>query len=227
MKPINFIRVILLLIMVTLPIKVSQAQLFSPSVKLSSGFVFLPSGENNFLNHKFERGKFTTLDLEYTYYRDAHVYYNAYFYGFTTGLKYQKTTNTIINNYNQKSSSEEIESIIIPLLLANKRNAWNNNFRFGFLGIYDFKRKADDKFIWNTRPYHIDIYFSFGFDNQILRYRTDGWMWTIEMTGQYSLTDHIYRGNNPNHVKLLKIGGKIGIIYEFDYYHYRGWINNY
>lgn len=227
MKPTpQIIRVLLLLIMVLFPI-VLTAQVFGPSVKLSSGFVFLPKGENNFPKYKFDKGKFTSIDLEYTFYNDKHKYYNAYYYGFTTGIKYQKTTNSILNTYNSKISNEEIESIIISALLANKRSEWGNNLRFGFNGVYNYKNKKSDNFIWNTRPYNIDLYFSFGFDNQVLRYRTDGWIYTIEIIGQYNLLDHIYRGNKPNHVKLLRIGGKIGIAYQFDYYHYRRWINNY
>ncbi len=36
-----------------------------------------------------------------------------------------------------------------------------------------------------------------------------------------------YKNDLDNQVKLWKLGAKVGIYYQFDWYHYRGWDNNY
>lgn len=228
------IRVILLFLIVISPI-VLKAQLYGPSFKFSTGYTLLPSGENNSSDYIFLGpgnlyggvSKYRTLELEYTFYDDTHLYYNGYHYGFTTGIWLENSRNGLLNIYTFEKKYEEITSIGIPLLLANKRFAWQNHARLGVVPSIDINRKTSDEFLWNTRPYHLDLYFSFGFDNIIKQSRTDGWFWTIEIDGRYNILNHTYKDNLDNKVKLLKLGAKIGIYYQFDWYHYRGWDNNY
>lgn len=228
------IRVMLLFLIVISPI-VLKAQIYGPSFKYNTGYTLLPRGENNFKNYEFlgiadqygQVSKYHSFDLEYTYFDDYHSYYNAYHYGFTTGIKLEKSYNRMINTYTLKREYEEITSISIPMLLANKRSAWQNHARLGLIASKDIQRKTSLGFLWNTRPYHLDLYFSFGFDNIIRRTRTDGWMCTVELDSRYSILNHIYKEESQESVKLLKIGFKLGIYYQFDWYHYRGWDNNY
>lgn len=196
-------------------------QMFGPAIKYSIGFNLLPRGENNFDNFKYAGGGTSSVDLEYTYFHDRHLRYSSGYWGFSTGLKYQRTRNRLLDFYDYKESSEELHSIAIPMLVANKRWAWNNGFRAGLLPSYDFKTETSSNFPWNTRPLRLDLYFSCGF-NHLLTHRTDGLILTTELFGQYSLIDHIYRDNLPNRVRLLKVGIRVGIGFDYDYYHYRG-----
>jgi hypothetical protein len=228
------IRVILLFLIVISPI-VLKAQLYGPSLKFGTGYTLLPRGENNYPDYTFLGpgnlyggvSKYRTLALEYTYYHDYDSYYSGFHYGFTTGIWLENSKNGVLNINTFEKKYEEIISIGIPLLLANKRFAWQNHARFGIIPFMDVKQKASEDFPWNARPYHLDLYFSFGFDNIIKRTRTDGWSWSIEVDSRYNILNHSYKGDLDNQVKLWKMGVKVGIYYQFDWYHYRGWDNNY
>ena len=228
------IRVILLFLIVISPI-VLKAQLYGPSFKFGAGYTLLPSGENNYSDYTFLGpanlyggvSKYRTLSLEYTYYHDYNTYHTGFHYGFTTGIWLENYHNGLLNIYTFEKKYEEITSIGIPILLANKRFTWQNHARLGIIPFKDVKRKVSEDFPWNTRPYHLDLYFSFGFDNIIKRYRTDGWCWTIEIDGRYSILNHVYKNDLDSQTKLFKLGVKVGIYYQFDWYHYRGWDNNY
>ena len=228
------IRVILLFLIVIFP-TVLKAQLYGPSFKFGTGYTLLPRGENNYPDYVFLGpanlyggvSKYRTLSLEYTYYHDYDTYYSGFHYGFTTGIWLENSKNGVLNINTFEKKYEEITSIGIPLLLANKRFAWQNHARLGIIPSMNIQRKASDDFPWNTRPYNIDLYFSFGFDNILKRTRTDGLFWTIEIDSRYSILNHSYKGDLDNQVKLWKMGAKIGLYYQFDWYHYRGWDNNY
>lgn len=212
-----------------------HGQLYGPSLKFGTGYTLLPRGENNYPDYVFIGpgnlydgvSKYRSLQLDYTYYHDYDSYYSGFHYGFTTGIWLENSTNGVLNISTFEKKYEEITSIGIPILLANKRFAWQNHARLGIVPSFDIKRKATEDFPWNTRPYHLDLYFSFGFDNIITRSRTDGWSWSIEVDSRYSILNHAYKGDLDNQVKLWKMGVKVGIYYQFDWYHYRGWDNNY
>lgn len=212
-----------------------HGQLYGPSLKFGTGYTLLPRGENNYPDYVFIGpgnlyggvSKYRSLQLDYTYYHDYDSYYSGFHYGFTTGIWLENSTNGVLNISTFEKKYEEITSIGIPILLANKRFAWQNHARLGIVPSFDIKRKATEDFPWNTRPYHLDLYFSFGFDNIITRSRTDGWSWSIEVDSRYSILNHAYKGELDNQVKLWKMGVKVGIYYQFDWYHYRGWDNNY
>lgn len=213
----------------------TKAQLYGPSLKYGTGYTLLPAGEYNYADYTFIGpgnlyggvSKYKTISLEYTYYHDYDTYYSGFHYGFTTGIWLEKSRNGLLNIYTFDKKYEEITSIGIPLLLANKRFAWQNHARFGIIPSMDVQRKVSEDFPWNTRPFHMDLYFSFGFDNVIKRSRTDGWFWSIEVDSRYSILNHSYKGDLDKKVSLLKLGAKVGIYYQFDWYHYRGWDNNY
>jgi len=196
-------------------------QMFGPAIKYGTGFTLLPRGESNFDDLRYLKGTHTSIDLEYTYYHDRHLRYSSGYWGFTTGIRYQKTRNVLFDIYNYKELEEVNHSIAIPALIANKRWAWQNGFRAGLIASYDYSQKRDGGFAWNTRPWHLDLYFSCGFDHR-LTHRTDGWILPTELFMQYTLLDHIYRDNLPNRVRLLKVGIRVGIGFDYDYYHYRG-----
>ena len=210
-------------------------QLYGPSLKFGTGYTLLPRGENNYPDYVFlgpanlygGASNYNNLQLDYTYYHDYDSYYSGFHYGFTTGIWLENSKNGVLNTNTFEKKYEEITSIAVPILLANKRFAWQNHARLGIIPSYDIKRKAPEDFPWNTRPYHLDLYFSFGFDNIITRSRTDGWSWSIEVDSRYSILNHAHKGDLDNQVKLWKMGVKVGIYYQFDWYHYRGWDNNY
>ena len=76
--------------------------------------------------------------------------------------------------------------------------------------------------IYGVEDVNIDIGLEC-IDNIIKRKRTDGLFWTIEIDSRYNILNHTYK--DP--VKLWKMGVKVGLYYQFDWYHYRGWDNNY
>lgn len=199
------------------------AQQFGPSVKLGYGFAFLPSGEQNYKSTYFKGGAIRSIDLEFSFFHDNKSYYNSTFVGFTTGIKHLKIRNTLINKSSE--SNEYVNSLALPLLFAIKANEWGDVLRVGLLGTYDINRTVDDEFAWAPKDYHLDAYISFGFDNKMLRYQSDGWIYTVEIYGQYSLTDYTYKSNvqDYNNIKLVRVGGRVGFAYVFDYYHYRRW----
>jgi hypothetical protein len=88
----------------------------------------------------------------------------------------------------------------VPVQWTVKVSEWNDILRLGVVL---------DKNINQT-----DLYASFGFDNQVLRYRTDGWIYTIEGYAKYNQ----FR---------TEVGGRIGIGFNYDKYHYNRWYNNY
>lgn len=183
---------------------------------------FLPSHKTNYLNTKYDGGSMRSIDLEYTYLHDNHSYYNGTFYGFTTGIKHITSKNKLTSV--EGVVTEELQTIAIPLLLTIKENEWNDVLRVGFVTGYHYKKSTDDNYAWNTRPYTVDLYMSFGFDNRVIRYRTDGWMWSLEVFGQYNVTNHTYKESDSHKaVRLLRVGARVGIVYQFDYYHYRRW----
>lgn len=218
-------RVLILALLLFLAQNQGLSQVFSPSIKRSFGTSFLFSGERNIDNVSYKGGRIFSYDLEYTYLHDNRSYYSGYFLGFTTGLKYQTTTNQL--RYNNVVYQDRTTSLAVPALLAYKVYEWGNVLRVGLVGSKDLKYMADPNYMLTPRDYHLDAYLSFGFDNRFGRYRTDSWLYTIEIFGQYNLLNHTYNSSGVYGTRLFRFGGKVGIAYQFDYYHYRKWYNNY
>lgn len=205
----------------------SLSQVFGPGLRASTGFTLLPRGERNLPNVTYLEGKYSGIEADYTLFADKHKYYSSAFYGFTAGLRYQKSQNTLRDKVNYYQSTEELKQLSIYALGVNKRSAWNNLVRFGAVGTYDLSQKVDGNFMWNTRPYHLDLYFGFGFDNvRPLSRNTDGLMWTLELNTQYSLLNHVYIKEDQDPVRLWSFGVKLGLYFQYDWYHYREWYNN-
>lgn len=88
----------------------------------------------------------------------------------------------------------------IPLQYVVMENEWRDAVKVGVIL---------DKEINKT-----DLFFAFGFDNQIVRRRTDGFIYTIETYVKYNK----YR---------IEAGGRLGVGFIYDKYHYKKWYKNY
>lgn len=88
----------------------------------------------------------------------------------------------------------------IPFLYTVKEEEWNDVVRLGVVLDKDIKAMSG--------------YFSFGFDNLFRRYRTDGWLYGIEVYSKYNRDG-------------LEFGGRFGIGFVYDKYHYKKWYKNY
>lgn len=88
----------------------------------------------------------------------------------------------------------------VPFFYTVKEEEWNDVVRMGVIFDKDIK--------------DLNLFFSFGFDNLTRRYQTDGWIYTIEGYSKYNRTG-------------FEFGGRLGIGFVYDKYHYKKWYKNY
>ena len=88
----------------------------------------------------------------------------------------------------------------IPFYYTVKEEEWNDIVRMGVLFDKDIKK--------------LNLFFAFGFDNIIVRHHTDGFIYSIEGYVKYNK----YR---------IETGGRLGVGFVYDKYHYKKWYKNY
>ena len=91
-------------------------------------------------------------------------------------------------------------TVQVPFLYSVKEEEWNDVVKMGVVLDKDIK--------------DINLYFSFGFENLTRRYRTDGCIYTIEGYSKYNRYG-------------FEFGGRLGVGFVYDKYHYKKWYKNY